>query len=418
MAQGRAAGVTQRSALEVGRDGRTLRLAPDGREVVSFATCSYLNLDRDPRLAAAAIEAIERCGVAFSASRCFVTTPLYAEVDALLAQIFGRPTVLVGSTTLAHGAALPILVDRRDVVLHDHQVHHSVQVALAALGTRGPRVEAVPHNDLDALERGILVALGQGARRIWYAADGIYSMFGDRLPVEGLAALMARYPALHAYLDDAHGMSWCGARGAGSLLDAALPRERTIIATSLSKGFGAGGGVVVVPDVATKERLENLGPSLMFSIQLPPPVLGAIVASARIHLDAELARRQAALADRVMHARMRLAADPELAPRLPAVDGAPTPVQYVVVGDAAGAIAVTQDLLAAGFLVNPVAFPAVPVRKGGVRFTITHAHTLADIDALVVALRAAVRRAARSVLEAVSGAEHPAHDRQAHREAS
>jgi len=48
---------------------------------------------------------------------------------------------------------------------------------------------------------------------------------------------------------------------------------------------------------------------------------------------------------------------------------------------------------------------------------ITHAQTLADIDGLVGALRAAVRHAA-SVLQAVPGAEHPAHDRQAHREAS
>lgn len=386
MARGRAAGVTQLTASAIGRDGRTIQLVPGGPDVCSFATCSYLALDRDPRLAAGAIAAIERHGVAFSASRCFVTSPLYAEADALLAAVFGRPVVLAGSTTLAHGAALPILLDRRDVVLFDHQVHHSVQTALAALGPRGPRCEGVAHADLDALEAAIRAALAGGARRVWYCADGIYSMLGDRLDVDGLIALMARYPALHAYLDDAHGMSWCGRHGGGSLIDAALPRDRTIIATSLSKGFGCTGGVIAVPDVGTKQRIENLGPSLMFSIQLPPAVLGAICASARLHLDPALGGYQRELADRLTATRAMVQAHPALAPRAPVVAGAPTPVQYLVLGDVDTVIASAAAVLARGYLVNPVAFPAVPRHAGGLRITITRAHTEADVRGLLAAV--------------------------------
>lgn len=387
MARGRAAGVSQRSARAIGRDGRTLVLEPDGREVLAFATCSYLALDRDPRLAAGAIAAIEKHGVAFPASRCFVTNPLYAEAEALLADVFRRPVVLAGSTTLAHGAALPILIEREDVVLYDRQVHHSVQTALAALGPRGPRCEAAPHNDLDALELAIAAVLAGGARRVWYCADGIYSMFGDRLDVAGLATLMERYPALHAYLDDAHGMSWCGDRGAGSLVDAALPPDRTVIATSLGKGFGCTGGVLAVPDVATKHRIENLGPSLMFSIQLPPPVLGAICESAVIHRSEEIVTLQQTLAERVAFARSRLRAHPELAHRLPRDAGArPTPILYVTIGRVDDVIACAADLLARGLLVNPVAFPAVPRTAGGLRITVSRAHTEADLEALVDAL--------------------------------
>ncbi|MBK9034426.1 MAG: aminotransferase class I/II-fold pyridoxal phosphate-dependent enzyme [Myxococcales bacterium] len=386
MARGRAAGVTQRIARTIGADGRTITLEPDGREVLSFATCSYLALDRDPRLAAEAIAAIERCGVAFSASRCFVTSPLYAEADALLEEVFGRPVVLAGSTTLAHGAALPILLERTDVVLFDQQVHHSVQTALAALGPRGPRCQALPHADLDALDDAVAAALAGGARRVWYCADGIYSMFGDRLDVTGLAALMARHPALHAYLDDAHGMSWCGRRGRGSLFDADLPIERTVIATSLSKGFGASGGVLAVPDRATKHRIENLGPSLMFGIQLSPPALGAVCASARIHLSDELPVMQAQIGARMADARAVLRAHPLLGPRLPAVAGDVTPVQYLTLGGTDTVIDAAAALLARGVLVNPVAFPAVPRNAGGIRITITRAHTSADLATLVDAV--------------------------------
>jgi len=386
MARGRAAGVTQRVAHSIGHDGRTVRLGPDGMEVVLFATCSYLGLDRDPRVAAGAVAAIERCGVSFSASRCFVTSPLYREAEDALAQVFRRPVVLAGSTTLAHGAALPILFEDDDVVLYDRQVHHSVQTALTSLGVRGPRRDMVPHNDLDALETSIKAAIAGGARRVWYCADGIYSMFGDRLPVAGLSELMRRYEPLHAYLDDAHGMSWCGTHGAGSLIDADLPVERTVIATSLSKGFGCAGGVLAVPDTITKERIENLGPSLMFSIQLPPPVLGAIVASAEIHLSDEIAPMQRELSERMALTRRLLTANRTIGMRLAVRDDDPTPVYYVILGGADEAIAATRSLLARGFLVNPVAFPAVPIRAGGIRFTLTRAHTEEDIRALLGAI--------------------------------
>jgi 7-keto-8-aminopelargonate synthetase-like enzyme len=389
MARGRAAGVTQLAAQGIDGDGRVVRLGGD-RAILSFATCSYLGLERDPRVEAAAITAIQRYGVAFSASRCFVTSPLYAQADALLARIFARPVVLAGSTTLAHAAAIPILFEGDDVVLYDRQVHHSVQTALAALGPRGPRREAVAHADFDALEAAVRAALDKGARRLWYCADGIYSMFGDRLATASLAALMRRYEPLHAYLDDAHGMSWCGSRGGGSLIDAGLPVERTVIASSLSKGFGCAGGLLAVPDLRTKERIENLGPSLMFSIQLPPPMVGAVCASAELHLGPELPGMQAELTGRLTLARDLLAADPVLGPRVPGRGGEPTPVQYVVLGDADQAIAATALLLARGFLVNPVAFPAVPLKRGGVRFTVVRSHTDADVRALVAALAAVV----------------------------
>jgi 7-keto-8-aminopelargonate synthetase-like enzyme len=354
--------------------------------VLSFASCSYLSLEQDPRVVTGAVEAVVRHGVSFSASRCFATSPLYAEVDRLLERLFGRPVVLAGSTTLAHGAALPILLAPDEPVLFDRQVHHSVQTALTALGPRPGKRQALPHNDMAALEVAVRAHIANGARKIWYCADGIYSMFGDRLPLAALRALMDRYPTLHAYIDDAHGMSWTGTNGAGSVLDAGLPRARTILATSLSKGFGCGGGVIAVPDRETKERIENLGPTLMFSIQVPPPILGAIAATARIHLSAEVGALQAELAERVRLCRALIAAEPLLHNALPIELVEPSPVQYLVIGDADRVIAAAGRLLARGFFVNPVAYPAVPRGQDGLRFTLNRAHTVEDVHALISAL--------------------------------
>jgi 7-keto-8-aminopelargonate synthetase-like enzyme len=386
LARARGAGVSHRIARAIGGDGRTVVLEPHGIEVVSFASCSYLNLDQDPRLAAASIDAIGRCGVAFSASRCVITSPLYAEAETLLTKVFGRPVVLAGSTTLAHGAALPVIVDARDVVLFDRQVHHSVQLALATLGSRGPRCVAIAHGEPAAVEHNVRIAIAGGARRVWYCADGIAPTTGERLALPLLRELMERYPSLHAYIDDAQGMSWCGPRGTGTVIEAELPGDRTVIATSLGKGFGCAGGLVAVPDEPTRLRIENVGPSLMFGIQIPPPVLGAICASAQIHLTDELPTQQRLLAARLALVRELIRADPLLAPRAAVLDGAPTPMHYLVLGDPDAAITAASRLLELGFLVRTVTYPAVPLHRSGLRFAISRVHTEADVRGLIGAL--------------------------------
>lgn len=387
MAHGRVLGVTQRLATEISEDGRLMRLSGQAGEVLSFATCGYVGLERDPEVKRAAIAAIEQFGTCFSSTRSFVRSSLHAEAEALLEQIFGRPVVIAQSTTMAHAAALPVLLEARDLVLADRQVHHSVQNALSALGPRGPEVVYLPHADMNALEQAVVDALARGVRKIWYCADGVYSMFGDRLDHVALAAIMHRHEALHAYLDDAHGMSWCGTRGGGSLVDSALPWERVVLATSLSKGFGAGGGALVLPDQATKLRIGDLGPSLMFSIQLAPPLIGAICAVARIHLDPGFRALQARVRARIDDLSQALAARPALAARVfGGTSNHDTPIRFIVLGTGDRVTSAARQLLDRGVLVNPVAFPAVPIRQGGLRISVTATHERSDIKTLVAAL--------------------------------
>jgi 7-keto-8-aminopelargonate synthetase-like enzyme len=40
--------------------------------------------------------------------------------------------------------------------------------------------------------------------KVWYFADGIYSMYGDGTPVEKVYDLMDKNEKFHFYVDDAH----------------------------------------------------------------------------------------------------------------------------------------------------------------------------------------------------------------------
>ncbi len=70
------------------------------------------------------------------------------------------------------------------------------------------------------------------------------------------------------------------------------------------------------------------------------------------------------------------------------------PIQPIVVGDPARALALSAALEAAGLLVGAIRPPTVPVGTSRLRVTFTAAHELADVDRLVETLASALRNVA------------------------
>lgn len=377
--QAQARGLTRQTAEDERFDGRTIKL--NGRRLINFGSCSYLGLETDARLKTAACEAILRYGVQFSSSRAYVSAPLYREFETLLSRMVGgSPVVLAPSTSLGHLSALPVLVSDEDAVLYDIQVHASVQAVLPELRLRGVPCEPVRHNHMARLEERVANLARQHAR-VFYLCDGIYSMHGDTLDVEGLYGLLERQPSLFAYVDDAHGVSWSGQRGAGTVLGRRSLHERMVVIFGLSKSFAAAGGALVVPDRELADRISTEGRTLIFSGPLQPAQLGAGVASAKIHLSDELPELQEQVASRIR--AFDIAAN-EL--RVPVSCSDHSPIRFVPVGDERAAMELATGLLGRGFFVNIAYYPAVPRRRAGVRLTLTAQQTPEDLQSLVAAI--------------------------------
>src|SRR5215469_1265730 len=181
-------------------DGRTMSFG--GQPMLNFGSCSYLGLELDSRMRQAVIDAVMRYGTQFSSSRSYVQAPPYPAVEALLSQMFGGEVLMVPSTTLGHMAALPVIIGSGDTVVVDQMVHHSVQMAVNHVRAQGSSVEMIRHNAIDRLEK-ILKRVAPG-RRVWYLADGVYSMFADLAPFAALRELLDRDERLHLYIDDSH----------------------------------------------------------------------------------------------------------------------------------------------------------------------------------------------------------------------
>jgi 7-keto-8-aminopelargonate synthetase-like enzyme len=400
-------GLLMRTPDDLPLDGRTLSL--QGRSTLNFGSCSYLGLEFDPRIRDAVCAAATRYGTQFSSSRAYMSAPLYPELEGSLERIFGGHVLVVPSTSMGHIAALPVLIGSHDAVVLDQQVHHSVQSAVNQLRPQGTTVELIRHNRLDQLEETI-ERLAPRHRSIWYLADGVYSMFADLAPFAGLAELLDRHEQLHLYIDDSHGAGWSGVHGRGPTLQAIGQHERMVIAASLNKSFAAAGAALIFPDAELKRRVRTLGGPMLFSGPVQPPMLGAALASAQIHLSPELEQRHAALRERIS-----LCTDLLQEFCLPLACAELTPIRYLTLGLPRVAQDVAARLLDDGFYVNLAMFPAVPMKQAGVRFTLTLHQDPRDIRALVEALARHVPEAlattsasAISRARRVSGAPAPA----------
>ncbi|MFQ5416163.1 MAG: aminotransferase class I/II-fold pyridoxal phosphate-dependent enzyme [Myxococcota bacterium] len=368
-------GIAHLTAEDPQLDGRSVVIR--GKPTVNFASCSYLGLELDARLKQGAIEATQRYGTQFSSSRSFISAPQYEELESLLDRIFDGHALVTPNTTLAHLSALPILISEDDAAILDHQVHQSVQMATALLRQQGTHVELVRHRRVDLLEQRIC-ELAKTHRRVWYLADGVYSMYGDFAPMKALRWLLARHEQLNLYIDDAHGMSWMGRHGRGFALDRIPSQERVVVAVSLNKSFGAAGGAIVFPSAELRRKVRSCGGPMIFTGPIQPPMLGAAVASAKIHLSDEITALQRDLLERIRFANRKAK---EL--DLPLASRCEVPIRCVGFGLTLAAVEMTEHLIRRGMFTNPAVFPAVGIKNSGLRFTLTRHHSFDDIQALL-----------------------------------
>ncbi|AEM71621.1 8-amino-7-oxononanoate synthase [Allomuricauda ruestringensis DSM 13258] len=360
--------------------GRTIEV--EGRELYHFGTTGYLGLEQDARLKEAAKEAIDKYGTQFPLSKSYISNPLYEELEGSISEMYGHPIVITKNSTLGHLGVIPSAVDDDDVIILDHQVHWSVQNAAKMLKTRSVPIEMIRHNNLEMLEDRIK-KYQHSKRHIWYMADGIYSMYGDYAPVKELMALSEKYPQLHFYFDDVHGMSWTGRNGTGYVLDQLgdLP-ENVLLFGTLSKTFGASGAVLACSNTEMYDKIKTFGGPLTFSAQLEPASVAAAMASALIHLSPEIYDLQQELRERIDYFNACLSTT-----ELPLIDQNESPVFYIGTGMPKTGYNFVNRLMREGFYVNLGIFPAVPVKNTGVRITISRHNEKAEIKGLVEAMQ-------------------------------
>ena len=343
-----------------------------GAELLNFSSNDYLGLANDPRIRAAALEAIEAYGVGAGASPLVTGhSRVHQEAEESFARFVGLPrSLLFGSGYAANLGILATLADRHAEIFADKLNHACLNDGAILSRARFTRY---PHLDVAALAARLEASTA--AVRI-VATDAVFSMDGDLAPLAEMAQLCARHDAW-LVVDDAHGVGVLGMNGRGSLDYWKLRHPRVIHMATLGKALG-GYGAFVSGEAEVVERLMQRARTYMYSTALPP--MAAAVAKRAVELladdDALVVRLHQRIGEfRAACERHRIALRPSA-----------TAIQPLVVGSAARALEVSASLRAAGFLVPAIRPPTVPEGTSRLRISISAAHTRADVESLAAAL--------------------------------
>ncbi len=338
-----------------------------GRRLVSFCCNDYLNLTHLPALKEAAVAAIARYGVGAGASRLVTGNhPLFAELERALARLKGTEAACVfGSGYLANTGIIPALMGADDVVLIDELAHASLWT-----GARLSRAKVVSfiHNDVRNVD-ALLDAHRGRHRRALIVTEGVFSMDGDRAPLDELTCIAARADAW-LVVDDAHAVGVING-GRGSLL--ADSGANVLQIGTLSKAIGGYGGFLCASRHVI-ELVHNRARTLVYATGLPPATVAAAIAALEV-----IARQPEYVARPLANAKAFTTRA-----GLPEAQSAIVPV---VVGSVARALQASELLENEGFLVVAIRPPTVPEGTARLRLTFTAAHAEADIARLAEVVR-------------------------------
>ena len=367
-----ARGQLRRRRLLEGAQG--VRVVLDGQACLSFSSNDYLGLAGHPDIARAARSAIDAVGVGAGAAHLLTGHHrLHHQLETRLAGFIGLPAALLFSTGyMASLGVLPALLDRHGEVFEDRLNHASL--VDGALLSRA-KLTRYPHFDLDWLDR----RLGESAATTkLIATDTVFSMDGDVAPLPALLELAEKHDAW-LYADDAHGFGVLGEAGRGALAHFSLARPpRLIYLATLGKAAGVA-GAFVAGSAELVEWLVNTARTWIYTTAQPPLLAAALAASLdliegepwrRRHLDELIARLKAGATGLPWPL---LASD--------------TPIQPLLLGTNAEALRLAEGLKRRGILVPAIRPPTVPRGQSRLRISLSAAHSEADVDELLAALR-------------------------------
>jgi 7-keto-8-aminopelargonate synthetase-like enzyme len=367
-----------------------------GRELVNFASISFLDLERHIPVRRHFAEGALAHGLSTSGSRMTqgICRP-HQVLEETIARRTGKERAIsfatgllanIGFVTAMSSSAhfdTGIAVSNHDTVfVADRDVHWSIWKGLEGLGY-GRNVHAFRHNDVADLAR-ILDRIPTGEnRKIVVTAESIYSADGTMGPIVEILDECDRHGAI-SMIDDANGFMVYGPENRPYAREAAAIRERAdFVMVSLSKAIGLEGGAIAGPAAAI-DAFELLSGTSMFTAAIQPPTAHA----AERTIEA-LADNPAIVDDYLAHAaRLRRQIHDSGTPTTPTESY----MLSVPIGSDAAALQMREWFVEDGYLVPVFSYPAVSRNQALLRLFPHAGHTEEQLDGFLRTLVTYQRR--------------------------
>ena len=339
-----------------------------GDEVLNLCANNYLGLADDPRLVAAAKEALDRWGYGMASVRFICgTQQVHKELEEALSQFLGtEDTILYSSCFDANGGLFETLLNKEDAVISDELNHASIIDGVRLCKAQRLRYH---NNDMADLESKLQEA--RGARFRLIATDGVFSMDGYLAPLADICELADRYDAM-VMVDDSHAVGFVGEHGRGTPELHGVSDRVDVVTGTLGKALGGASGGYTSGRKEIVQLLRQRSRPYLFSNSLAPVIAAASLVVLELldqsdDLRAKL-RENTAVFRRTMTER--------------GFDILPGehPIVPVMLGDAALAGRMAELLLQNGVYVTGFSYPVVPMGRARIRTQMSAAHTRDDLE--------------------------------------
>jgi len=265
---------------------------------------------------------------------------------------------------------------RNDLVLYDEYIHASI-----CDGMRLGKAETVSfrHNDLEDAGRKMISARNPGNKRdIFIAVESVYSMDGDRVPLQEMAKLCERYNA-KLIVDEAHATGVIGAGGAGLVNDLGLEEACFARLHTFGKALGCHGAILLGSDVL-RNYLINFARSFIYTTALPYHALASVKCAYELLPGADKDRME--LNDRIRQFGEAMGVHRPLST---------SPIQCVIIPGNENVIAVALQLQHDGYDIRPILSPTVPRGKERLRICLHAFNTREEAGSLIEILQRIIR---------------------------
>jgi len=349
------------------------------RDVINLCANNYLGLANHPTVREAAHRAIDRFGYGMASVRFICGThSVHKQLEERLSRFLGtEDTILYSSCFDANGGLFETLLDEQDAVISDALNHASIIDGVRLCKAQRYRYA---NNDMADLEKCLQQT--QGARTRLIATDGVFSMDGILANLRAICDLADRYQAL-VMVDDSHSTGFMGASGRGTPEHCGVADRIDILTGTLGKALGGGSGGYVAARKEVIEWLRQRSRPYLFSNSIPPVV--ACVSLAVLELLEAAPELRTRLFENTRYFRSGLErAGFKLRP-------GEHPIIPVMLGDAALAGRMADQLLARGVYVIGFSYPVVPKGQARIRTQMSAALTREQLDQALEAFAAVGR---------------------------
>lgn len=345
----------------------------DGSTALNFCANNYLGLSDNPRLIAAARNAMQERGYGMSSVRFICgTQDLHKQLEKSVSDFFKtEDTILYASCFDANGGLFEPLLTAEDAIISDSLNHASI--------IDGVRLcKAVRYRyanaDMQDLERCLKEAQAQRFRII--CTDGVFSMDGNVAPMDKICDLAEKYDAL-VMVDESHSAGVVGAtgRGVAELFD--CYGRIDIFTGTLGKAFGGAVGGFTTGRKEIIDMLRQRSRPYLFSNSIPPMIAAAAIETFAILSEStELHDRQQ---ENVAYFRDKmLSAGFDIKPTQSAICA-------VMLYDAPLSQKFAAAMARKGIFVTGFYYPVVPKGEARIRVQLSAAHKREHLDKAIEA---------------------------------